>query len=431
MSILDKIYKHKNLITKILPFGLLRNLNRAFFANKIDVSRYKNSSPVKKNDYIGINILASVFVGFSLKMSVNRLRDAMDKKNVGWTYYEYLKNEWETSEHESDYNKYNSPNDVNSLIEQNMIPEKLKYDINLVHAGPFAFFSDLPTLNKKMFDGRYNIYYFIWELEVPPLTYKPMLDFFDEIWTVSEHAAKCLKDKTTKPIKTIPYYISPTPNPNIRKVDLGLPENKFLILTMYDGGSDDERKNPLAGIKAFKKAFPTEDKDVCFVIKIGHPKEETINMIKEELKEYENIVLLTETLQFDEVFSLMSLCDVFLSLPRAEGFGLMIAEAMALGTPVITTNYSAQTEFINEERGMMVPYTLIPVTRKSALYQKGAMWADPDIDVASEHIISLYTDKALYERIAGNAKNHIEHNYSAEKIGGLIKNRIEEIKKTF
>lgn len=39
---------------------------------------------------------------------------------------------------------------------------------------------------------------------------------------------------------------------------------------------------------------------------------------------------------------------MFISLHRSEGFGLVMAEAMLLETPVIATNWSSNTEFMDK-----------------------------------------------------------------------------------
>lgn len=50
-----------------------------------------------------------------------------------------------------------------------------------------------------------------------------------------------------------------------------------------------------------------------------------------------NIYLIAEVMEKAKINSLIQCVDVFVSLHRAEGFGLVIAEAMLLGTPVIAT----------------------------------------------------------------------------------------------
>ena len=55
-----------------------------------------------------------------------------------------------------------------------------------------------------------------------------------------------------------------------------------------------------------------------------------------------------------EVNSLLKDVDVYVSLHRSEGFGLVMAEAMYLGTPVIATAWSGNTEFMNDHTACMV-----------------------------------------------------------------------------
>ena len=45
------------------------------------------------------------------------------------------------------------------------------------------------------------------------------------------------------------------------------------------------------------------------------------------------------------MLDLIHCCDVYVSLHRAEGFGLGMAEAMKMGKAVIATNYSGNTDF--------------------------------------------------------------------------------------
>jgi glycosyltransferase involved in cell wall biosynthesis len=54
---------------------------------------------------------------------------------------------------------------------------------------------------------------------------------------------------------------------------------------------------------------------------------------------------------------LYSLADAFVLPTRGEGWGIPVAEAMAMGLPVIVTNYSGPTEYANEENAYLLPVT--------------------------------------------------------------------------
>jgi glycosyltransferase involved in cell wall biosynthesis len=95
-----------------------------------------------------------------------------------------------------------------------------------------------------------------------------------------------------------------------------------------------------------------------------------------------------------------------LSLHRSEGFGLVPAEAMLLGRPVVATDFSGTTDFIDSGCAMPVPYRLIPARDPRGVFEApGADWADADIGAAAQALRLLAGDPALRARIgaAGRA----------------------------
>jgi len=201
----------------------------------------------------------------------------------------------------------------------------------------------------------------------------------------------------------------------------------FLFLSMYDSNSTIQRKNPIGAIKAFKKAFPPSEKNVGLIIKINNPKEEDLKLINDELKGYRNIFIIKNTLSKTEVNSLIKCSDAFVSLHRAEGFGLVIAEAMLLGTPVIATNWSANVDFMNSENSCPVSYELKQLGEDYFFYKAYQHWAEPDLDNAAEYMKKLFSDKSYRETLSKNAKKFIQKNFSVQKSAEKIKSRIDEI----
>ena len=53
------------------------------------------------------------------------------------------------------------------------------------------------------------------------------------------------------------------------------------------------------------------------------------------------------------------LCDCYVSLHRSEGLGLTMAEAMALGKPVIATGYSGNLHFMTPENSYLVDFARV------------------------------------------------------------------------
>jgi glycosyltransferase involved in cell wall biosynthesis len=197
---------------------------------------------------------------------------------------------------------------------------------------------------------------------------------------------------------------------------------------MYNSGSIMERKNPVGVLEAFKKAFERENNKVGLVIKINEMEDASeIEKIKTIFDGYTNVYFITKNMSKIEVNSLVKTIDVFVSLHRAEGFGLGMAEAMLVGTPVITTNWSANTEFMNKEVACMVDYALIEIDRDHGLFRKGYKWADPDIEQAAGYMRKLYDDRVYAKELSDKAKAYIEDKLSMERAVNIVKARVREI----
>ena len=103
--------------------------------------------------------------------------------------------------------------------------------------------------------------------------------------------------------------------------------------------------------------------------------------------------------------ALTACADIVLSLHRSEGLGLVPAEAMLLGVPVVATNWSATTEFMDETSARLVSYRLVPAIDPRGVFEApGAVWADADIDEAAAHLRALADDADA--RVALGAAGH-------------------------
>ena len=127
--------------------------------------------------------------------------------------------------------------------------------------------------------------------------------------------------------------------------------------------------------------------------------------------------------------SLIRLCDVFISLHRAEGFGLVMAEAMSLGTPAVATNWSSNTEFMNGESACMVDCSPVPVNGGYQFDNGKMMWAEPDVHHAAEYLKRLRDDPEYYRQKAEDGKRFIEENLSMDRCADEMRKRMEEILK--
>ena len=301
------------------------------------------------------------------------------------------------------------------------------YAVNVVHINPDQWREAIYPFGLQAFDRHYNIGVWLWELETVPQKWLPILAYVDELWVPSEFIARALYKVTDKPVTVIPYGISVPFDETATRASLGLPEDRFCVLVMYDSNSYASRKNPAAAIKAYAKAFGKQNPATHLVIKVNNPKQADIQFFEREIEDRAGYTLITEQMEKPRLNALIRLSDVFISLHRSEGFGLVMAEAMALGTPVIATDWSANTEFMTRETSCMVNYQLVPVRKQYQYSEASQRWAEADIDQAAEYLKRLFEDKTYYRKKAEAGRAWITSRFSPEESARKMRSRLEEI----
>jgi len=238
--------------------------------------------------------------------------------------------------------------------------------------------------------------------------------------------------KSPRPVLTMPHAISfarPTGDLHTR---FGLPADKFLFLFLYDLNSYSARKNPQAVLAAFHRAVaasPAFASQAALVIKVQNTAENPADFaaLQAAVADLPGTVLITGTLPREEIYALEAACDCFVSLHRAEGFGLAVAESMYLGKPVISTDWSATAEFVNHDNGCPVRCTLTTIEQTHGPYTKGQTWAEPDVAHAAEWMQRLCADRALAARLGAAGRVTIETRFSPAAIGARYRRRLESL----
>lgn len=311
--------------------------------------------------------------------------------------------------------------------------------INLIHLNaesiPLAF-----TYLPDIFSESYNIGYFFWELDSPAKCHMLGVNLLDEIWVSSEYGVNIYSPYTDKPVINVGMAIEAvtpvdrTQGKLFLQQRTGIQSDEFTFMAAFDSFSFIQRKNPQAVVRAFKIAFSKGER-VRLLLKthnkdfVGDPAQLRVwQALSEEVESDPRIVLLNETLTYNDLICLKCGCDAYVSLHRSEGWGFGMAEAMNLGVPVIATGYSGNMEFCRPETCWLVSYKMKSLGADDYIFVvPGQQWAEPDVSHAAQQMRAVYVNPSERVDRAAAAKEFIKRNFSPEAVGARYAARLNEI----
>jgi len=128
-----------------------------------------------------------------------------------------------------------------------------------------------------------------------------------------------------------------------------------------------------------------------------------------------------------DMAGLMDSADIVISLHCSEGFGLVPAQAMALGKPVIATGWSGNVDFMNAGNSALVSYTLIPVRDPEGAFDADDQkWADANVEEAAQWLRHLADDDALRARMGAAAAKDVAAQLSPKNFASAVAALIDD-----
>lgn len=281
-------------------------------------------------------------------------------------------------------------------------------------------------LHPEVLEKSRLIAFLLWEMSTIPTVQSLGLSMLDEAWVPTEYVrsiyAPFVPTRVVKKALDCPPARPAKPE-----------RSEFTVLTAFDFESSIERKNPLAVIQAFQKAFPG-DEHVRLIIKVANVKPEHWSNYRGH---WEAVVALVEDdsrvtieaayLSKADVEALIESADVFVSLHRSEGFGYMVADALLLGTPVIVTDFGGTQDFCTPDTAELVEVEIVAVPAELAyLGADDAHWAEPDVAHAARLMAQVRGDRetALAKAAAGRAL--LIREYSAVRFAETMRAALQD-----
>ncbi len=306
------------------------------------------------------------------------------------------------------------------------------YETTLIGGGMEEIAMSLSTLEIPGHARGTMIAFAPWELETLPTHVAHFLeDNFGEVWTTSTFSARAIGQSVRIPVLAMPLCVDVSGTSEKSRTDFGIPASAKVFLFVCDFYSRIERKNPASLITSFIQEFAYQ-KDVILVISATHSADfpEEFLALQSLVQSHANIRLMTEYLKRSDLLSLLRTADCYVSLHRSEGFGLLLTEAMALGIPVIATDYGGSTDFLSTSTGYPVAYRLTTIEKKTGPYSAGEIWAEPEISDAARlmrHVID-HPEEATKKATA--AKMFIETRYTKRVVAACIQKRLEILRRS-
>jgi glycosyltransferase involved in cell wall biosynthesis len=276
----------------------------------------------------------------------------------------------------------------------------------------------LLSLGQQIISGKWVVGYWAWELPVVPPEWTRGTPFVHEIWVPSHFVARAVAAR----VSAVPIHV--VAHPVACNFDEEAPAIRthgarpFTALVVFNMGSGMERKNPLAAIAAFRKAFGNR-RDTRMIVKVANAGLFPDGARRLRAAAADNVIIVDRTLSPDEISQLYRQSDCLVSLHRSEGFGLVVAEAMLRGLPVLSTDWSGTTDFVSAETGFPIGYRLVPARDPQGTYDHPDLsWADSDIDAAADKLREL---RDHVGEIGEKARSEALQRFGAETYAAAIR----------
>jgi hypothetical protein len=307
-------------------------------------------------------------------------------------------------------------------------PESHPHELNLFCVNADMQPAVVAAAGARLFAERLSAGLWFWEVSTFPRSWHRSFDSLDEVWVASEHIAAALAPVAPVPVRLVRMPIAPPPPARIGRAELGLPEG-FCFLFVFDYRSVFRRKNPLGVVRAFCDAFaPGEGPSLAIKSVCGEEFPAARGELRAAAAARPEIHLLEETVAPEVKNALIANCDCFVSLHRAEGLGLTMAEAMYFERPVIATGYSGNLDFMSAGNSFLVRYEMAPIGADAAPYPAEGEWAEPDLGHAAALMRQVFEDPHLAAAIARRAAADIRRTHSVAAAREVIAKRIAALR---
>ncbi len=408
-------WRFKHLTHWILPLAVRRRIHDRLFhrAYAAEGNQKDRGASYKVSDPDGLNIIGYLSSELGIGEAARCLARSAAAAGIPVNLVDYQK----------------GSSSRKQAVVEGVTSSGTQHAVNLIVLNPEQFKFAVADFGPACFRDRYTIACWNWELPELPDSWLEPLPYLDEIWAPSSFCQQAFSHRVDVPVVLMPYGVELEAEPGVTRETFGLPADRHLFLTMFDVFSIPQRKNPMAAVEAFRQARDSFRRPAALVLKMINSDHDTglAKEIDALCRAEKDVIRIDGYLDRPRLNALFRVCDAYVSLHRAEGFGFPIAEAMALGKPVIATGWSSNLDFMTPWNSFPVPYRLIKLADTYGPYPKGSTWADPDIGEAARLMTLAVNDEAAAEKVGRQAAMDMAEHLSHGAVGGRIRKRLAMI----
>lgn len=324
----------------------------------------------------------------------------------------------------------------------------IDYDTVVIHTVPEYY---PQWIERERREGRRIFGYTVWELEKLPDHWPQILNQLDGVIVpCSWNLEVFRRSGVTVPIHVVAHLsqFEDMPAPSTHDLTALLNRlggeaalrDRFVFYTV---GFWSNRKAPYLAVEAYLRAFDASDpvlmivktsaKDItkwhrhwrnAFRLRHPSPVKSIAGLRSQRSQPAKVLVVADETLSDAEMLALHEVGDCFVSLTRAEGWGLGAFEAARRGKPVVMTGYGGQLDFLDPTLTRLVDYRLVPVYEPtwSVSYRPSDQWAEPSVEQATKHLREVFAGQPAAQALAQRQADQIALKFSkAAVVQALLK----------
>jgi glycosyltransferase involved in cell wall biosynthesis len=302
-----------------------------------------------------------------------------------------------------------------------------RFDTNVVCINADSIGEFMHERGRGFREGRYQVGVWFWEADRFADIFRPAFANVDELWAASDYIADALAAAAPPhiPVIRMPLPVLAPKRSTARRKDFGLPDDVPIFVCSFDFLSVVDRKNPLGTIEAFKRCFPPDEGPILVIKSInGHERPGELERLLLAARGRRDIVIRDGYLSADDNAALLQMADCVVSLHRSEGFGFNLADAIALGTPVVATGYSGNLTFMHDDDTLLVRSHEVAIGEGRFPYPADGRWAEPDLDHAAELMRHVVDDPVAARRRATAARDRVLTEFDVAKTGTWIRDRL-------